>query len=144
MVDAHFAFRAPGTLEDEIRGTVRLELKGGMLNVLLIEQIVLNIFFTNNNPWRKTLIYRFDEGISLEMFGLIVTMVSNAVSNILFYISSGSQVRISLNDWSQGAFDHATPLGPKHKRVFNKILANLQEPGQDAAKLLRKWWEKGM
>jgi hypothetical protein len=23
-------------------------------------------------------------------------------------------------------------------------LANLQEPGQDAAKLLQKWWQKGM
>jgi hypothetical protein len=78
------------------------------------------------------------------MFGLIVTMVSNAVSNILFCISFSSQVRISLKDWSQGAFNRATPLGPKHKQIFFQILANLQEPGQDAAKLLQKWWQKGM
>lgn len=86
MVEAHFAFRATDAKEDEIQGKVKVELKGGLLNVPLIENIVIEIFFTANNPWKQPLIYRFDQGVSLEMFGLMITMVSDSVSNIPFYI----------------------------------------------------------
>ena len=130
-------------LEEEIRGKVQFQLKGEALDLPLFEKIVVHLFFTPNNPWAKSLVYTFESGISVEIFALLVTMVSNAVSNIL-YISFGSQVRICLRDWAHGSFDSATPLLPKHKHVYMLMLSNLQEPGQATPKLLQKLWQKGM
>jgi len=85
----------------------------------------------------------FDAGFVPEILGLFVTLVSNGTSDILFYISIGSQVRISLEDWAEGVFDHPTQVGPEHKEVFEKILKDLQKDEPDTTKLLVKWWEMG-
>jgi len=76
-------------LQENIRRTVEHELKTDQLDVTLFEKIVVQFFFTPNNPWGRCLMYTLEDGISVAMFALIVTMVSNAVLNIL-YISSGS------------------------------------------------------
>ena len=144
MVDTHYALRVPATSEDEIQDLVAVELKGGCLNCPLLENIFSQIFFSTTNPWEEILIHKFEKGFSPEILGLFVTLVSNGASDISFYMSIGSQVRISLNDWSEGIFDHPTQLGPEHKEVFQKILEDLQKAEPNMTKLLSKWWETGV
>ena len=76
-------------LQENIRHTVEHELKTDRLDVSLFEKIIIQFFFTPNNPWGRCLMYTLEGGILVAMFALIVTMVSNAMLNIL-YISSGS------------------------------------------------------
>jgi hypothetical protein len=144
MVDTHYALRVPATSKDKIRDLVAVELAGGRLDGPLLENIFSKFFFSTTNPWEQILVHKFDEGFSPEILGLFVTLVSNGASDISFYVSIGSQVRISLNDWSDGIFDHPTQFGPEHKEVFQKILKDLQNAEPNTTKLLSKWWETGV
>ena len=114
------------------------------MNCPLLENIFSQIFFSTTNPWEEILIHKFEKGFSPEILGLFVMLVSNGASDISFYMSIGSQVHISLNDWSEGIFDHPTQLGPEHKEVFQKILEDLQKAEPNTTKLLSKWWETGV
>lgn len=144
MVDTHYALRVPATSKDKIRDLVTVELEGGCVDGPLLENIFSKNFFSTTNPWEEILIHKFDEGFSPEILRLFLTLVSNGASDILFYVSIGSQVHISLNDWSEGIFDHATQFGPEHKEVFKKILEDLHNAEPDTTKLLSKWWETGV
>ena len=146
IVESHFTFRAPRMLQENIWRTVKHKLKTDWLDVSLFKKIIIQFFFTPNNPWGRCIMYTLKGGISVAMFTLIVTMVSNAMLNILYisYFIWLQQVCICLRDWAKGIFSSMTPLHPKHKPVYIIMLANLQEPGQGTWQLLQKLWWSGM
>lgn len=142
MVASHFSFHTVS--RDTVEATVSHELKGGHVDNPLIEKILLKWFFTNHNPWKRTLDGTFNR-YSTEVLGLVITTVSSAESHILFYISFGSQIWISLKDWEMGILDKTTDFNNEHKEVFQKIVDGLRvkEAGAAAEKFLSDWWKAG-
>lgn len=84
IVYDHYEF--PTLLEkgcgDQIKDIALRELKTSALEQPLIENLLCQLFFTENNAWGKAINDEFENGFSVKVLGLVITLVSTYPSDL--------------------------------------------------------------